>query len=62
MVTEINPNETHAWLAFYPDWSGFALFANEIECLRYAVSKTMQVALIPLGTDVQEAVRNGRNS
>lgn len=28
-MTEINPNQTTAWLAYYGDWSGLALFANE---------------------------------
>lgn len=25
------------WLAYYPDWSGFAIFETEIEALRFAV-------------------------
>jgi hypothetical protein len=32
------------WLAYYTDWSGLAVFATEIEALRYAVDHTMSVA------------------
>jgi hypothetical protein len=31
------------WLAYYADWSGVAVFATEIEALRYAVGRSMQV-------------------
>lgn len=31
------------WLAYYSDYSGFAVFATEIEALRYAVDRSMQV-------------------
>lgn len=31
------------WMAYYSDWSSFALFATEIEALRYAVEKSMHV-------------------
>lgn len=30
------------WLAYYSDWSGFAVFDNELEALRYAVEHQMR--------------------
>lgn len=44
------------WVAFHGDWSGFAFFAEEIDCLRYAVRNHMQVAQIELGKDVRDQV------
>lgn len=29
------------WIAYYSDWSNFAIFAHEIEALRYAVEHRM---------------------
>lgn len=43
------------WLAYYSDWSGFVAFANEIEALRHAVGKSMDVAYIEWGEDPREA-------
>lgn len=31
------------WLVYYSDWSGIAVFDTEIDALRYAVEKQMQV-------------------
>jgi hypothetical protein len=45
------------WLAFYRDWSGLAVFATEVEALRYAVGKGMAVAFAKFGEDLREAVR-----
>ena len=36
------------WMAYHTDWSGFALFATEIEALRYAVAHSMQVRAVLL--------------
>jgi hypothetical protein len=45
------------WLAYYSDWSGMAVFATEIEALRYAVEKSMIVSPVVYGVDLKEAVR-----
>jgi hypothetical protein len=45
------------WLAYYSDWSGMAVFESELECLRYAVDKTMTVKYVPFGQDLRDAVR-----
>jgi hypothetical protein len=44
-----------AWIAYYDDWSGFALFAEEIEALRYAVDRCM-VAPVAFGVDLREGL------
>jgi hypothetical protein len=44
------------WLAYYNDWSGMAVFATEVEALRYAVQKGMAVAFAKFGVDLKEAV------
>lgn len=45
------------WVAYYPDWSGFAIFAAEIDCMRYAVANNTQAVWWPFGADRQEVVR-----
>lgn len=45
------------WIAYYADWSGFAIFDTEVECLRYAVEHHMEVAKVGYGVSVREAVR-----
>lgn len=45
------------WIAYYCDWSGFAVFLHEIDCLRYAVKHDMQAAEVAFGVDPREAVR-----
>lgn len=42
---------TGAWFAYQPDWSGFKIFGNEIDALRYAVELTMKVGFLPFGAD-----------
>ena len=50
------------WVAYHSDWSGFALFDLELECLRYAVANSMAVAQVPFGKDVrQEVTRQWRD-
>lgn len=34
---------TGFWLAYYPNYAGFAVFDREIDALRYAVAGGMQV-------------------
>lgn len=36
------------WIAFYSDWSSFALFETEIEALRHAVDHSMRVKSLTL--------------
>lgn len=47
---------TGAWLAYYADQSGMAIFASEVEALRYAVEHSMQVTFWQFGTDRSEAI------
>lgn len=47
------------WVAYYSDWSGFAVFTDELQAFRYAVAGTMQVAFVHFGKDIQEQVRDG---
>lgn len=42
---------TGYWLAYYGDWSGFRIFDNEVDCLRYAVDHHMMVKFVPWGED-----------
>ena len=37
------------WVAYYPGWTGIAVFATEIEALRYAVEHEMKVARFASG-------------
>lgn len=50
-VTERTTDEASAgvWIARHSDWSGIAVFATEIEALRYAVDHSMQVAFMTWG-------------
>lgn len=45
------------WVAHHEDFSEFAIFAEEIECLRYALDHTMSVARVELGRGVAEQLR-----
>lgn len=37
------------WIAYHPDWSGFAVFPIELEALRYAQSRSMTVKFVEWG-------------
>lgn len=39
------------WVAYYSDRSGCAIFATEVECLRYAVRHTMEAHFVEWGCD-----------
>lgn len=54
----MNPNDHGAWIAYYSDWSGMAVFADELNCLRYAVEHRMDARFVPLGADLREAVNS----
>lgn len=49
------PDEERAgtyWLAYYSDWSGFVVFADEVQALRHAVMNHMDgVIEVPFGAD-----------
>lgn len=42
-------DEPTFWIAYHGDWSGFAIFDDELPCLRYAVDHHMAVAECPFG-------------
>lgn len=46
-----------AWLAYYPDHSGLAIFGDEVEALRYAVEHSMQIIFWEYGQDVTDATK-----
>ena len=41
-----------AWVAYYPDLSGVAVFGAELEALRYAVSRSMLVKFLEYGQEI----------
>ena len=41
-----------AWVAYYPDLSGVAVFGSELEALRYAVSRSMLVKFVEYGKEI----------
>jgi hypothetical protein len=45
------------WLAYYGDFSGLAIFTDEISALRYAVEKEMKVKPVVPGEDLREQAR-----
>ena len=45
------------WLAYYSDWSGFWVFATEIEALRHAVESQCNTVFLPFGADPHEVDR-----
>ncbi len=48
------------WLAYYPDLSGVAVFDEEIDALRYAVEKGMDVMFCDFGKDLGEQIQKAR--
>lgn len=51
-----------AWLAYFHDRSGLAVFDEEVEALRYAVSNTMSVLFWRYGADLGDALREARDA
>lgn len=47
--------DTVCWMAYYTDWSGIAVFDNEIDCLRHAVANHMEVIELSAG-DVRDQI------
>ncbi len=45
--------EPGAWIAYYPDWSGMALFCDELAALRYGVEHQMQVKFVRHGEEIR---------
>ena len=41
------------WLASYGDWSAAAVFDQEIDALRFAVSRSMTVRFVRWGEDLR---------
>ena len=48
--------EGGCWMAYYGDWSGFAVFAKEIDALRHAVEGSMNVVWVPWGESPRAVV------
>ena len=46
---------TICWLAYYSDWSGMAVFDNELDALRHAVGSSMEVIVLHAG-DVRDQI------
>jgi hypothetical protein len=44
------------WIAFHADLSEFALFDEEIDCLRFAVENSMMAATVKFGDRVRENI------
>lgn len=42
-------DEPTVWIAYYGDWSGFAVFDDELACLRHAVAHHMEAGQFHLG-------------
>lgn len=42
-----------AWVTYYNDWSGIAIFENEIDALRFAVANHMDVKFVEWGGDIR---------
>jgi hypothetical protein len=40
------------WVAYHSDWSGLAIFGDEIDALRHAVSNSMNVGFAEFGADL----------
>lgn len=57
-VAGLDPGEA-VWIARYPDCSGLAAFATEIEALRYAVEHSMEVVHVPWGEDIRSYPAGG---
>lgn len=45
------------WVAYHSDYSEIAIFAEEIDCLRYALDHMMDAAQVELGRGVHEQLR-----
>jgi hypothetical protein len=41
------------WCAYYSDWSGMAVFDDELAALRYAVERSMSVKHVLFGQDLR---------
>ena len=53
---------TEIWMAYYSDWSEFAIFDDELKCHRFAVEHSMQVHRVTEGKGVREQVANWKRS
>lgn len=42
-----------AWVAYYADWSGAAIFDSEVEALRHAVEHHMEVRFVQWGESLR---------
>lgn len=44
------------WIAYHHDFSGFALFEDELMARRYASQESMSVDFVPYGKDVRTEI------
>lgn len=44
------------WCAFHYDFSGIAVFDDELACYKYALANHMQVKPIRLGRDIRDQI------
>lgn len=45
------------WCAYHSDFSGIALFATELQALRYCVAENMKIKRVQRGKDLLEQLR-----
>jgi hypothetical protein len=50
-------NWAGSWVAYYSDWSSLSIFHSEIDALRFAVDKSMDVIFVPDGESPMHIVR-----
>jgi len=51
--TELTGPVAGAWITYYPDYSGMALFCDELNALRYAMEHSMQVKFVRHGEEIR---------
>jgi hypothetical protein len=47
------PEIAGCWVAFHPDFSGIAIYGDELQALRRAVADGMSVRYVEFGTDLR---------
>lgn len=54
VLHEVNDAENGCWLAYHGDFSGLAVFSEEVDALRYAVENSMKVSYVLWGEELRE--------
>lgn len=55
------PKPVFAWVAYYPDWSGVAIFRDELDAYKHAVDQHMKVVGVRDGGDPRDALDEVRH-